>query len=470
MKVNVKNKNWFEVSRQGLKTLQAGKPKHYIVRELIQNAFDEDIKYCEVGLSYDGKEAQIKVVDDSPEGFRDLADAYTLFKETYKRPDPTKRGRFNIGEKQAIALSERARISTTKGTIIFEEEGRRNSRETKDLGSEVILWVKMKKEDFNEMFEILKRYIPPKDITFVINGNTYHSRIPEKIAKASLKTEIEENGIMKQVERKTEIWIYRKAYNTAMLYEMGIPICEIDCQFDISIQQRVPLSVDRETVSQKYLNDIFAEVLNETYENIEKENSSDIWVREALRNKRIKMGAVRDIVRKRFGEKSCVANPFDPISVDEAISRGYNVVYGSELSSKEWQAIRESQALQSSSELFGKDFVGAEAIEPTKEMEKIKDLAQRIAERVLGIKIGVNFIKSKADCGASFGNNCLTFNVSQLPESFWENPVKAETISLILHEIAHSKGYHTEMSYQKCLSDMAGKLIRIALEEPKFFE
>ena len=89
----MQSKNWFEVSRQGLKTLQAGKPKHYIVRELIQNAWDENITQCDVNLSYNRGEALIKVVDDNPEGFKDLADTFTLFKETKKRKDPEKRGR-----------------------------------------------------------------------------------------------------------------------------------------------------------------------------------------------------------------------------------------------------------------------------------------------------------------------------------------------------------------------------------------
>lgn len=39
----MKNNNWFEVDKEGLKSLQLGKPKTYVVRELIQNAIDEDI-------------------------------------------------------------------------------------------------------------------------------------------------------------------------------------------------------------------------------------------------------------------------------------------------------------------------------------------------------------------------------------------------------------------------------------------
>ena len=40
-----KKSSWFEVSKEGLKQLQLGKPKHYVARELIQNAWDEDIRF-----------------------------------------------------------------------------------------------------------------------------------------------------------------------------------------------------------------------------------------------------------------------------------------------------------------------------------------------------------------------------------------------------------------------------------------
>ena len=38
----IQTKSWFEVSKDGLKKLQLGKPKHYAIRELLQNAMDED--------------------------------------------------------------------------------------------------------------------------------------------------------------------------------------------------------------------------------------------------------------------------------------------------------------------------------------------------------------------------------------------------------------------------------------------
>ena len=52
-------------------------------------------------------------------------------------------------------------------------------------------------------------------------------------------------------------------------------------------------------------------------------------------------------MKKRFGEKVCVANPFDKQSIDEAISNGYNVIYGSEMSKEEWGKVKENNLIQS---------------------------------------------------------------------------------------------------------------------------
>jgi len=43
-------------------------------------------------------------------------------------------------------------------------------------------------------------------------------------------------------------------------------------------------------------------------------------------------------------------------------------------------------------------------------------------------------------------------------------------LDLILHEIGHEFGNHTEESYHKALSRMAQELVILALKEPTFFE
>ena len=259
--------NWFEIDRNGLRELQAGKPKHYILRELIQNAFDEPITEVRATLNYDKGKTTIMVEDDSPVGFRDLKDSYTLFKHTYKRKNPEKRGRFNVGEKQAFSICESARVETTKGTIIFDKKGRRKSSKKTEKGTRVIVEVKSNKKEYEEMLSVIKTYLVPKGISFIVNDETISFKEPYKIFEAKLITEIEQDNILKRTTRNTKVHILKS--EISYLYEMGIPVCEIECEFGIDVQQKIPLSSDRETISPSFLRDLFAEVLNQTYEEIE---------------------------------------------------------------------------------------------------------------------------------------------------------------------------------------------------------
>lgn len=457
--------SWFEVDKEGLKQLQAGKPKHYLIRELIQNAWDENVRVVKLNLSLNKGLVGIDLEDDNKEGFKDLSDSYILFKETSKRLDPSKRGRFNLGEKQAFSICEKAKVLTTKGCIIFDSKGRTQTSEKTKKGSIVSVWVKMNESEFNEMLEVIDLYIIPPNIDFYVNGIKKKSFDKFKSFKANLQTEISDGKILRKTNRTTEINLYET--NKSYLYEMGIPIMEIECEWSVDIQQKIPLTSDRETVSQSYLRDIFSEVLNNTYKDIDEESSSQTWIREGMCDNRIKKDAVDTILEKRYGDKVVVADPFDSNSIDEAISHGFRVIRGNELSKEEWSNIRRFDSLQSSSKLFGQNVRGAKLVIPNKEQRIIEEFAIKLADRLLGISISVEFIKERDMVTAQFGNQMLTFNISKLGKAFFKN--KLDTISLILHEIAHHKGNHTDHSYHDALTKMAEDLVKIALEEPAFF-
>ncbi len=468
-KVSSTYQNWFEVDKEGLKQLQAGKPKHYLVRELIQNAWDEDVKVVEINLSYKNGTALIEVIDDSKAGFKDIKDSFTLYKDTYKRKDPEKRGRFNLGEKQAFSICEKAQLITTKGTIIFDKEGRTEIPEEKlKQGSKINVWVKMTQEEYDEILETIKLYNIPEHIKMIVNGEKYKSKKPDKSFTASLTTEISDGNILRQTTRKTTIHLYKteKTY----LYEMGIPVCKIECDYSIDVQQKIPMGIDRETVSQAYLRDVFSEVLNHIFEELDEESSSQVWVREAMSDERINQEAVETVIEKRFGDKVCVADTFDPNSIDEAISNGYRVIRGTELGKQEWNILKKFNILKSSSSLFGSNFTQAKCVEPNTNQRLTGDYAKKIAKRLLNIDISVVFVKERDMVAAQFGNNELTFNIAKLGRKFFEEPVSDITTNLILHELGHYAGNHTEEGYHSLITKMAGELVILALEEPEFFE
>jgi hypothetical protein len=472
MKQEQKSKTWFEVSKEGLQALQLGKPKHYVLRELIQNAWDENTKECNVDCTYQSGKTTIVVTDDSPEGFLDIRDSFTLFGDTRKRKNPEKRGRFNLGEKQAFAICETASIVTTTGSVVFDKTGRSVSDTKRPSGSQISVTFKSSKSEYDEMIEIVKRYLVPKEIVFKVNGHTYNYKKPFQTREAILTTEIENDKILTRTKRKTRIDIH-KAEGQAYLYEMGIPVQPIDCDYDVDVQQKIPLGVDRESVLPSFLKDVFTEVLNATYEDIQTENSSALWVRTGMTGKNVEQEAVKDIITKRFGDKVLVANPFDRNSIDEAISEGYRVITGSEMSKDEWDTIKANAPIDSTSEMFSKTFVNATTITNlTKDQMIVKRLAEKIAQKFIGVNINVVFLSSpSASVVADYGDRTLRFNVPKLPSGFFNNPLaNPEVYDLLIHELGHHNGNHTEKGYHQLITKLAGQLIVEAQTNPAFFE
>ncbi len=465
-----KNKNWFEVSKEGLRELQEGKPKHWILRELVQNAWDEETKKCEVITTWSRAVAEITVIDDNPEGFKNITDAFTLFAPTSKRSDPEKRGRYNLGEKQVLALCDKASIVTTKGAVYFDKSGRTMGFENRLRGSAVFVRVQMLRSEYEEMLEFAKQYLVPKHIEYIINGERIPYREPYKSVSTTLPTEYEVNGAIRRTQRKTVIDIHKlRLGEKALLYEMGLPVTEIDCKYSVDVQQKVPLSIDRGMVPQSFLTTLYAEVLNATYMDIRSEDSSEQWVRAATGSNRVSEGAVRKVVTERWGDKVVVATPTDANSIDEAIAHGFKVLRGSELSKEEWENVKRVEAIPSSTEMFGQGTTAAVPVKVTEEMAMFADFAQRVAKLCFGIPLTVRFATWRG-VAAQYSSGMLTMNVGELGERFFTKEVTDRMIDNLIHELGHEGGNHTEHSYHEAITRISGILIIVALKDPKFFD
>jgi hypothetical protein len=463
-----KKESWFEVDKEGLRQLQESKSKHNIMRELVQNAWDEKATLCEVKTLYLRGTAEISVKDNSPEGFRDIKDAYTFFAKTYKRADPEKRGRFNMGEKQILALCEKAIIETTKGTLIFDSSGRAQKKKRREVGTMVQVFVKMSREEYDEMLRVAKLYLVPKGIAYSINGETIPFREPYKIFEATLPTESEKNGIFRKTERKTMVHV-QNPIGIAWLFEMGLPVCEIESKYSFDVQQKVPLSIDRDTVPQSFLEKLFAEALNVLYDDIKSDESSESWIRIGAGSDRIKPETTKAIITKRFGDKVVIATPNQPLSNNDALANGYKVVHGKEFSKKEWENVRKEGGMETSYEKFPHDTVLGEDVVPTPNMLKFKNLAIRIAKDILNIDVEVKF-KKWVGVRAQYGDRTFTVNVMALGKDFFKVYPTVEMLDLIIHELGHEKGMHTERSYHQALTLIGATMTLKALEKPEFFK
>jgi hypothetical protein len=114
--------------------------------------------------------ADLRVDDNAPEGFADLSHAYTLFAESKKKANPQQRGRFNLGEKLVIALCDYAAITTTKGQVIFDHDGRHQTRLKREVGTMFEGTMRMNKQEAAEVERLVRTVIPPARIDTYFNG------------------------------------------------------------------------------------------------------------------------------------------------------------------------------------------------------------------------------------------------------------------------------------------------------------
>ncbi len=139
---------WFEVDKQGLARILERKGKEFALFELSQNAWDEPrVTQVNVTLERLGRNLACLVVeDDAPEGFKDLSHAFTLFADSAKKANPEQRGRFNLGEKLVLAISDEVTIRTASGGIRFDAAGRHSLRVGQPKGSRIECVLRMTAE------------------------------------------------------------------------------------------------------------------------------------------------------------------------------------------------------------------------------------------------------------------------------------------------------------------------------------
>lgn len=481
---------WFDVSRAGLRQLMDGRPKSFLVRELVQNCWDEPgVTNVVVELEHQSKGvAKLVVKDDAPEGFHDITHAYTLFAETRKRKDPTKRGRFNLGEKQVLALCKQARIATTTGTILFDADGTRTRLKAHTVkGSIFYALVRMNKGEIEECIQALRSFIPPKGITTFVNGSSILEREPLAVREAKLTTEYTDGGgTWRRSRRKTVIDIHETMDGEVpTLYEMGIPVVELeggDC-FHYNVDQRVPLNQDRDNVSPAYLRDLRGEVINVVADELTAEQAAEPWVREATDGDRIGKEAFETVIHKRFGDKVASVSVDDPEANHAAASQGYTVLSGGSMTRGEWANAKRFEAVASAHAVaptkhpeFSPDGVDTTIPEEkwTEGMRRVVTFIRKICDRIIDGGMRVRVVRDKWNRFSGwYGGGAITVNLSVVGHKFFNQfPANmSRVVDFVVHEAAHRfEANHLSDAYHKALTRMAGQLVELALEEPELFE
>ena len=113
---------------------------------------------------------------------------------------------------------------------------------------------------------------------------------------------------MRRTRRKTRIEILTPAAPDSKdwLYEMGLPVQEIEAPYDVNVLQKIPLNPNRDTVGESYPQDIYSELLNAMHDVMQRDEFGETWVRTAVEDSRISKDAARTTVVRRYGRKAVI--------------------------------------------------------------------------------------------------------------------------------------------------------------------
>ncbi|MCY4507946.1 MAG: ATP-binding protein [Acidobacteria bacterium] len=435
----------FSVSAEGLRELNAGRPPWTLVKELVQNAWDEapEATRCDVEIDARPDGTTVIIVEDDGPGFARVSDAWTLMANTPKRADPKKRGRFNLGEKEIIALAREASIETAGTTVRFPAAGgRETTGNSRTRGTRVVLQMPWSVREAEEIRRQLARF-RPTDCGLTIDGVEVARRKPLASCQATLRTVIQHRpGLpVTHTRRKTTIDILEPIEeNGAWIYEMGIPIQQTQMAYDVDIGQKVPMPPQRDTVSAGYLQDVMTATLNAMHEQMAPEEFADTWVRTAVEDDHVKDDAVGSVKVNRYGEDAVLWSS-DTDANMRAAEAGVEVIHPRSMSAKERKAMTTKGGMESAKKKFGRP---PETAKPTSTTEVRAAFAKWVREigRVLSLQTSVEYVDAPdatfiAMCSANDANPTMTVNAHFCPDQ-WLAQRGPEQLELIIHELAHA--------------------------------
>lgn len=474
----------FQVDSNGFRKRVAWRGAFGAISELISNALDEQITRCAVAFErIEGTRYRVAVEDDSPDGFRNLEESYVLYADSYKANNPELRGRFNVGEKVAIALCREARITSTTGTVIFDERDTRRSPKRREAGTMFEGVITCTREQYADACQRIMQIIPPDGISLTLNGVSIER--PAKLAtvEATLPTIVTNaEGELVRSERKTTIDVYRRRPEDqgGMIYELGIPVVSVDHPYLIDVRQKVPLSVDRNSVTPGYYRRLCAAVLDGVYDRLSEDEARSKGITEGLAEA-TKDEAVRTVMEKQHGAERFVPDPNNREATGELVSRGFTSVAPNAYDRETWQRIRQAAAVPSGSELIPRTTQPCEALpedQITPAMRRFENFARLVCREVLGKRLDVLLtantgLSCVAQCGGEGDSVRLTMHAKILGAGWFSDRPASDrrNVDLLIHELGHHRN-DQDCTRQFCdqVTMIAAKLFDLAMSKPEVFQ
>lgn len=439
----------FQVDTEGFKNQMAEMKPYQLVQEIIANSMDESsVTRIDTTIKFNLAKKVVEVsVLDNGDGFRTIHDVFKLFGRSYKRAYKNLRGRFNLGEKEFMAVTIDGFVRSRDWKVEFFDDKRREITGIEPFkGTEVFGTFDWSKTTIAEMEKELVRIIVPHGQDLYINGDLVAKKPMVRSINGKLWTEVEDelSGKMTRELHDAQVDLYeRKEGETAWIFELGIPVQQLEKKLNVKwhfdVRQKVPLGIKRDVVSDSYLVDLYALVVNEAHDLIPQEDAGASWITRSMG--KLNAEPAKALLTKQYGTEKLYIPSTSDFHANEAVNNINGAfILPRTLDKDQRQHLIDMGVIQYASDAFGSKTVGSEPVQPTEKMLKYAQIVKVIARDVIGKDITVSFVRSEATHSAWYGINDLTYNLKYLSggEKFFDQ-FSAEGWGLIVHELSHDK-------------------------------
>jgi len=441
----------FDVDTEGFKN-QMGEMKPFrLVQEIIANSFDEDPVSridCTVAYNDDKKLVEVQVIDDG-DGFRNIEDAFKIFGRSYKRKYRKKRGKFNLGDKEFMAVTHEGYVRSRDWKVEFFDDKRIERKNLQPFkGTKIFGTFEWSKKQLKEMLVDLDRIIVPQNQDLYINRTLVEKKIPIRKITGKLWTEDEDQKTKKMVRvlDECEVEIYeKKPDEIGWIFEMGIPVQKfekgLEVLWHVDVLQKVPIGIKRDTVSDAYLIDLYALLVTKCHDLINKDDAGSKFINRSM--SKLDSETAKEILKKQYGtDKVYVPTDTNDYHANEKVNEvGGQMILPRTLSKDEKKHLKEIGVLKYALEEFGSGISKEyKVIVPTEKMIAYANIVIAIAKELIKKDISIEICNSDISHPAWYDSNKIVYNVRFLPrgKKFFDEftPYGA---GLVAHELSHDK-------------------------------
>ena len=266
--------DWFSVDTGKRASRVRGFPLKHILRELLANSLDSRatvinlVCHLAEGAPADPCGNQLFHIECSDNG--DGCDDPEILRRvgsTTSDQSASKRGRFGQGLIDFLVIAERAEIRTHEHLLAFETgQCTIDSSHPPVEGLVLSGTIRHPGATVDDLLYFFRSVVLPVGVKLTFNGECVATRRPIRtIAKVKLQTPLfdPKSGVVRERVRMTEVRILNKFWDVPVIYELGIPVDEApwSLPYDVDIQQKTPLDVDRILLPAKYKDKVISELI-----------------------------------------------------------------------------------------------------------------------------------------------------------------------------------------------------------------